>query len=364
MSILHKYLLRQNLSLLGICLLASVGIYLLVDVFERLDDFLAHDAGLITTVQYFLYKLPLIVSQILPLVFFIALALQLGIMQRNREITALEAGGISFQRLGMLFLVYAVLWSGVQLGCSQFLGVEGHRKSKAIEEGLGQQSDKEETVRDVWLRQGEFILHLDLLAPESQRVEGVQLIRLSEGFDGAEEVIRSERGRISAGEWILQEVRIQRPQEFEITRQSELTLSLGIAMDDLMSRERQLDIRNMTLWELASHIREFREAGANTEPMATLWHQTLAYAFSVVILAVIGLSAIRYSENTVMVICIGVLVGFVYYGVFVLGGQMGESGAVPAWLGGWLAPIVIGTTAVMWMIYSFLPQGLLKGSRN
>jgi lipopolysaccharide export system permease protein len=351
--ILHKYLLKQNLGLLGICLFASLGIYLLVDVFDRLDDFLEDDAGFLVIGQYFLFKLPLILSQILPLVFFFALALQLGVMQRNREITALEAGGVSYQRLCAWFLVYAAIWAVLQLGFSQVLGVSGSRKSGEIWENLGKDSTPgEEVVRDVWYRQGEWILHLDAVFPGADRIEGVRLIRVGDGFDRAERILRAREGKITGERWTLRQVSELRPEMFSVRRSESLALDLGVEVADLVSKQRQLDIRKMALWELGRAMRDLEKTGANTEAMATLWHQKLAYAFSLIVMTLVGLAAARSGRNTVLVICLGLLVGFIFYGLFVLGGQMGERGVLSPWLGGWFGALFVGVPALFWLLFT------------
>lgn len=351
MRILHKYFLQQNLALLGICLLASLGIYLLVDVFDRLDEFLQNNASPLIIGQYFLYKLPLILSQILPLVFFFAMVLQLGGMQRNRELTALEAGGISYQRLCGWFLLYAAVWAVLQLGFSQVLGVAGNRMSGEIWDNLGRDGgNREKVTRDVWYRRGGWILHLDTLRSGSDKVEGVRLLRVGSGFDRAELMLRAERGRIAQGEWTLTGVRIHRPDRFRVSEQQSMTLDLGVEVGDLVSRRQKLDIREMSLWELSRAIARLEKTGANTEAMATLWHQKLAYASSLLILAMVGLAAGRSGRNTVTVICLGLLVGFVFYGIFVLGGQMGERGVLIPWLGGWLGALLVGIPALFWLL--------------
>ena len=360
MRILHKYLLQQNLALLGISLLASLGIYLLVDVFDRLDNFLEESAGALLIGQYFLYKLPLILSQILPLVFFFALALQLGIMQRSRELTALEAGGVSYGRLCAWFLLYAAVWAVLQLGFSQVLGVAGSRQSGQIWENLGRDDGGgEEVVRDVWFRRGDWIIHVGEVRPESDRLGNIRFIDAGSGFDRANRLIRAESGRIAQGEWLLEGVRVELPDRFRIRERESLTLALGAEAEDLVSQKQRFDIREMSLWELERAMDKLERTGVNTEAMATLWHQKLSYALSLVVMALIGLAATRSGRSTVLVICLGLLLGFVFYGLFVLGGQMGEKGVLPPWLAGWLGVAVLGPPALIWLL-AILFSGRVK----
>ena len=46
--------------------------------------------GMVLT--YFVVKMPLVISQILPVIFLLSTVIQLCIMARSRELTALQAG--------------------------------------------------------------------------------------------------------------------------------------------------------------------------------------------------------------------------------------------------------------------------------
>ena len=95
MTLLSKYLIKQNLFLLLTILLIGTGIYLLTDLFDRIDDFLETKMSFFAIVAYFVIKIPIIISQILPAVFLIALIIQLNLLTKNKELVALHAGGIS-----------------------------------------------------------------------------------------------------------------------------------------------------------------------------------------------------------------------------------------------------------------------------
>ena len=95
MTLLSRYLIRQNLFLLFAILLMSTGLYLLTDFFERLDNFLESGTSAKMVLIFFSVKIPLIISQILPAVFMLAMVAQMNFLQRSRELIALTAGGIS-----------------------------------------------------------------------------------------------------------------------------------------------------------------------------------------------------------------------------------------------------------------------------
>ncbi len=95
MSLLSKYLTREILKNFVFVLFAVVIIFIAVDFIEKIDDFM--DAGLSTTrvIQFFEYKTPFIVAQITPVGILLAVLIVLGVMNKNNEIVALRAGGVS-----------------------------------------------------------------------------------------------------------------------------------------------------------------------------------------------------------------------------------------------------------------------------
>ena len=69
MNLLTRYILRQNLYLLLLVCGIGLGIYIFIDLFDRLDDFLEAGVGFASVGAYFLYRTPFILAQIFPAVF-------------------------------------------------------------------------------------------------------------------------------------------------------------------------------------------------------------------------------------------------------------------------------------------------------
>ena len=65
MNILTRYILRQNLFLLLLICGIGLGVFIFVELFDRLDEFLDAGVGVATIVSYFAYRTPFILSQIL-----------------------------------------------------------------------------------------------------------------------------------------------------------------------------------------------------------------------------------------------------------------------------------------------------------
>ena len=356
MSVLYKVLIRENLIYLCICLFCCIGIYLLVDVFERLDNFLGADASIETTLSYFFLKTPLIISQILPAVFLLALLVQLSLMKKNRELLSLESGGISFNKLIFFFLLYCLLWVGIQLLFSQFLGVIGQQKSEQIWSNLGKDKDaQKKIVRDIWFKQGDVIVFVDKYLPSGKRVEGLKLFYLQEGFSRINKIVYAQKGSIENNKCSLQKVKVFFPRRFVTKSRESFSLQIDKSARSFMLAKKKQDPEKMSLWELGDLISGLKQTGVNVEVFMTTWHMKIAYAFSVLVLTLIGLCISRLWENIFWNITVGVVTVFIYYGVYVMGGSMGKNALVPPWVGGWLGVIVLGSASVF---------ALLSISRN
>lgn len=148
MSLLFRYLTKNNAMILLPTLAVGIGLYVLTDLFERLDNFIEAGLSVGMVLTYFVVKMPLVISQILPVIFLLSTVIQLCIMARSRELTALQAGGISLGVVANSMILCGIFWGGVQLGFSEYLGVAGERESAAS----GRKRSERRTSRQRCLR--------------------------------------------------------------------------------------------------------------------------------------------------------------------------------------------------------------------
>lgn len=76
-----------------------VAVYLLVDFFERIDDFIEAEKSIGLAALYFLLKIPFILDQLLPVCILLAGIITIGLLYRSRELMSLHAGGINIFRV-------------------------------------------------------------------------------------------------------------------------------------------------------------------------------------------------------------------------------------------------------------------------
>ncbi len=78
MRLLDRYIARECLKLLLLGLLVMVGIYVVVDLFEKFPKFLEAKVPPASVFSYYVFSLPAIFAQMLPVSVLLATLLALG----------------------------------------------------------------------------------------------------------------------------------------------------------------------------------------------------------------------------------------------------------------------------------------------
>ncbi len=121
MNLLTRYLFKQFSKNLALILAGFVGIYLLVDFFERIDNFMEKKLPFSLAAKYFLCKTPLMVERLIPVSIMLAGIITIGLLHHNRELLGLQAAGISLGRIVRPTVLAASVFTLFALASSQWL---------------------------------------------------------------------------------------------------------------------------------------------------------------------------------------------------------------------------------------------------
>lgn len=352
MNLLTRYILRQNLYLLLLVCGIGLGIYIFIDLFDRLDDFLEAGVSLFSVGAYFLYRSPFILAQIFPAVFLIALMVQLGLMLRSRELLALEACSVSPGAVARSVIWYALALCVAQLLFSEVLGVSGHKAADRIwNEQVRNRQLETRQLSDIWFREGNRIVHMGTVVPAAGRGTNLTVNVLETDDSGSiGEIIRAEAFESTSRGWLLTGVTRTLPATFEVQNLAGLTLDLRTDVRGFLIVDPKARLESLPLWQLGAEIDRLRDSGSNIERLQTAWHMKLAYAGSVLVMALIALAVVSLFGSLFVIIPIGLVSTFCYYGVFVLCAAAGEKGLAPPLLAAWAANIFFAVAAGGWML--------------
>lgn len=111
MKIIYRYVLKDFLKYLFLCLAVLVFIYVVINLFDNLGKYLARNALLKDIVIYYGYLIPSYITLLIPVASIMAVFLIFGIMTKNKEMTALKMCGLNINKLFVLILTSGVIIS-------------------------------------------------------------------------------------------------------------------------------------------------------------------------------------------------------------------------------------------------------------
>ncbi|MFW6005296.1 MAG: LptF/LptG family permease [Desulfonatronovibrionaceae bacterium] len=351
MSILNWYLLRQNILFILIILFSGMGIYLIVDFVTRMDSVVGSGVPVSVALKYFALKIPLIVSQIMPAIFMLAVLVQVALMHRSNEMLALESNGISFFRPALFFIIYALAGFVFLSIFSETLGIYGYQQTKLIWDGdIRHRQIEDRGLEKLWFSEKNDVVYIQKAWPDRGTGEDITVYRMGSG-NRILEIIRAAKFKESEDGWVLSRAMVVSTEDFSQKEYRELEMSMATRLKSFSAIASSLPYDSLSMFNLGRLINELKSKGSNVEKLATAWHSKLAYSFALVVMTVLGLALACIIRNIYALVTLGLVIVFLYYTVYVFGVTYAEEGLIPPFWGAWLANIifaVLGGGQLIW----------------
>ncbi len=357
MNCLDRYILTLFTRIFLLSTAAFAGLYLLVDFFEKVNNFLGNHAALSLYFLYFACKLPLIVTQILPLALLMGVFMTLGGLSRTSELTAMRAGGLSLWRISAPLLFVSVALSFFLLGASEYLIPVSARTMNHIYE-VEVKGKPELNLRreNIWFREGKKIIHIRLAQPENGTLDGITIYGLDDDFRftsrlDAQEAIHQPEG------WLFRRI-IERTfmpttgELMDLRQLAEKEYPLDKSPEDFLvpdNKNLELGIR-----ELRRLIDKLEIEGYNNTRYRVDFQARLATPFACIILAFLGIPfALQKGRatNFAVGIAISVSIGISYFILQAMLQAFGYSGVLPPAVAAWAANLLFGLLGI-WLLLS------------
>ncbi|SMC18784.1 lipopolysaccharide export system permease protein [Desulfacinum hydrothermale DSM 13146] len=344
MKIITRYIVRHFLAVFSVALFGFVGIYLVIDFFEKFDDIIEKNASWQDALLYFACKTPLIVSQGIPIATLLAALIGLGLLQRNREIIALRAAGLNAWVYAGPVVVTALVLSAATFGLGETAGRPLNRQAVRIwQERIAKTASRMGwTHQNVWYRGDGVLWQARVYDPKRAVFQGATLYFLSEDFRlerrlDARTISWTGRGW-QARQGALTEFKDRRAsqQSFDV-----LELHLKERPQDFQAAKALPEELNWL--DLYRFARRIEEEGYNATTYVTELHSRLAIACTSLVLAILGLSIslhLGHRGGVALGIALGLLLTFLYLVVLQVGVSMAHAELIHPVVGVWAANVV------------------------
>ncbi|MGD9948911.1 MAG: LptF/LptG family permease [Desulfobulbus sp.] len=121
MILLYRYILANFIRNLGMIMAGFISLYILIDFFEKIDNFMEKGKSLSLVAHFFAANIPFIIDLMSPVCILLAGVVTLGVLNHSNELIALKACGIPLKKITFPIIGAAMACILLFLGMAQFV---------------------------------------------------------------------------------------------------------------------------------------------------------------------------------------------------------------------------------------------------
>lgn len=346
MKILNRYLLSYFIRILSLCTGAFIGIYLLIDFFEKVDDFINHKAAAWDYLTYFVNSVPFVFSQILPLAILTSIVLTIGGLGQTNEVTAMRACGISLWKIVQPIMILVLILSFGLLLLNEFVVPWNIKElNSLLEFKLKGKQQLQLTRQEIWYRNNDQIINIALVKPQQQMLRGLTIYT----FNKKQQLVKREDidlALFSHEIWKAENVTARSfdPDSGDLIQTQQLknqTLNIERKPQDFSARE---DSNNeLNFRQLATLADKLEQEGYDATHQRVDMHIRIAAPFTCLIMGFLGVPfALQRGRKSNLALGIGISLG-IGIGYFIIQSMVtafGYSNALPPIFAAWTANFI------------------------
>jgi lipopolysaccharide export system permease protein len=353
MRVISRYISLELAKIIAICLGAFIAIYLVIDFFERIDDFLEAKLPLSLALHFFMLKLPLVVQQGIPMSVLMGTLITLGLMARSNELMVLKASGIGPVLVVGPIVTLALLASILDFALSEYLVPLTSTRANYIwnVQVMNHPLPTSFSEEKVWYKSGQVIYNIRVLHAKRGLLEGVTIHMLDGNFRLTER-LDARRGEWDGKSWIFSDgIFIRRTDDGNFTAEhfQSRRFDLKERPQDFQHLEKASE--EMTLAELSSYVAEIESEGYDSTRYRVDFHGRIAFPFTSLIMAFLGIGVALYrgkKGGIAVGVAASVALAFIYFLMFQFMLSVGYTGNLQPVLAAWM-PNISFTIASMYI---------------
>jgi len=353
MRLLDRYVLTSFGRIFAVCVLGVPVLFIVIDLADRVDNYLAEGATGLEILLHYVYQLPYQSLLAFPIAALLAAVFTVASMTRHFETTAAKAGGVSFYRLIAPMLFAGMGVSLVALGLTEVVP----RTNRMAEEALGQERSRTATIRQSFVYRGAAgrVYRVGTLDAERGTLDQVQVQREGTGYEYPTYHVSARQGRwvTPDGRWVLESGRNRFLPELSRTstfRFEELWQRAFTETPEQLLAEPK-DPEEMGYLELGRFIEAIQRSGGDAKELIVERALKIAFPFTCFIIVLFGAPLGHTTRRGGPTLSVGIALAVtIFFLMFVRVSQaLGAGGIVPPRLAAWI-PNIVFFVAGLWLM--------------
>jgi lipopolysaccharide export system permease protein len=354
MGILAKYFCKEFFKFFIFCHLIFLTIFLAIDFIQKIDDFIEANTAKSAMLAYFLYKMPFIMVQMVPVAALISVIVTFSLMKKNNEITALKASGLSVFRLSLPVVVASACLAIAVFLFSELIVPYASSKSEGI---WNREVKKREQKRfygrgHIWYRGDNAIYWIRHFDDKRKVMEGITFYFFDESFHLIKR-IEARRAIWTGNTWRVEDGSIQVPEDggtYDFKAFKAMDLSLPERPEVFLRPAKRPE--EMSYWQLKEFAEGVRLEGYNASRYLVDMNIKLAFPLISLVMVIIGIPiTLRLKRGgTPLAVCVGISICFLYLVNMGFARSLAISGVLPPELAAWLANLIFLLFGIYFMM--------------
>ena len=344
-KIIDQYIFKKFISTLFIILIAFTIIFIIVNVIDFLDKFIEKNLSSKEILLYYLYTIPLFINIAFPMSILIATIFTIGSLQKNNEITAIKASGISIRRIGLPIIISGIIFCFISFFFENIIVVKSIQKRFSIEKKLRPHDPKyiKNRKTDIFYHLGDSFLEIEKFYYKSDTGSNISLQR----YDGSDLIYRIDARKMiwqpETNNWKLinGSIREWEGNKFNFTTFKTDTINISDINPSIIKKD-FVAPEEMDYWELSSLILKFKKNGIDATRWIVNKNYKTAFACVPLIMVIFGiaLSIQKPRGNNAIGIGLSIIVIFMYYVLITFGKTLGYNGVISPFLSVWFVNLL------------------------
>ena len=356
MKIIDRYIVKEFLIPFFYCLLVFLSLYIVIDLFSRLEDILKHHVNIRLLVQYYLAFLPIIFVRTAPIAALLSTLYVLGNLSKYNEVTVLKASGLNIWRLALPFLSLGLLISIAALIINDRIVPQANLVSATVKEDYLDKegaSEREKIIDNIALYGADNrLIHVRRFYTNDNLLKEITILEQDEN-ERVTAKLQAKEGKWINNQWMFFDCVVY---NFDGSGQAageplfykKMFIDIQEKPKDFFRRESSAEF--MSYRKLKSYIIRLSGNGAKiARKLLVDLHHKISFPFVSLIIVLLGVPFALSVQGTGKVASVGlsVVICFLYYTVEALSIALGKRGSMPPVLAAWFANILFATAGIL-----------------
>ncbi len=327
-------------------LLTFILIFVLIDLMEKLGNFIDQEVAAKTIFEYYFVFIPEIIRLMLPVSVLLGTLFTVGKLSNLNELTAIQSAGISFIRFSIPFLATTLIISFFAIYFGGYVVPKANKQRIFIEKNYLKKGLVYSGSNIYFQDKANRIVTIDFFNTNDNRANRVSIQEFN-STNLTEMIHRIDAKKMvydsTSQSWIAQQgvERFFFNGKDSVKKFTKLLISdLSFKPEDVIKKQRKPD--EMTLPELKEYAKNQLETGNDPTRIEIEYQSRIAFAFASFVVVLFGLtiSANKRKGGLAVHFGINVLLVFIYLIFMKISQAFGKNGIMNPILTAWIANLV------------------------